>query len=600
MLRDVAQPGEHRPPLTPDEGKRIAEQWERALGARRRPAERRDTDADERDRIADEREVKADLRDADVGDSALAGAGDALRRLAESGLIAVVAATRDKITEANGAFLRLVGYSRADLAGGLDWQAITPPEWAAADQVALAELEATGSCVPFRKEYWHKDGSRVPVEISAVELAREPLRWACFIRDVSAEQRAEAVAQRVAELAALTAALAQAATVAEVARALTAHLRQAVDANLATIIEAVPRRAVLRFVDLQGVPEELYREWGEFDASLDSPAVRAWRGGEPVFFGDPEALDAEFPHLAAIRADTGTGSCLAAPLITAGKVTGVLAVTWAEPRQHGPVQQQFLAAVAGYAAQALERARLYDAEYTVAHQLQRSLLPQLPGALPGVSIGTAYRPAEQGHDVGGDWYDAFELPGGKIGCAAGDVVGHDMHAAIAMGRLQLLLRHAAFSGADPAGVLAALDAACPALTGTDFATIAYAEYDPAAQTLTYACAGHPPPLLANGTTVTYLDGGRSAVAGMGGPWSQATLKVPHGSMLVLYTDGLVERRGEPIDVGFSQLATAAAGLPGADAQPWCDGLLRVMTHGRVLADDVAVVCMKLNGLPSGT
>jgi PAS domain S-box-containing protein len=229
---------------------------------------------------------------AGAGDSVLAGAGEALRRLAESGLIAVVVATRDKITEANGAFLRLVGYSQADLAaGGIDWRAMTPPEWAAADQAALAELEAAGSCVPFRKEYWHKDGSRVPVEISAVELAWEPLRWACFIRDISAEQRAEAAARRVAELAALAAALAHAATVTEVVQALMAHLRQAVGADLATIIEAVPGRAVLRFVGPQGVPEEVFRQWGEFDASLDSPAVRAWRGGEPVF-GDPEALDA--------------------------------------------------------------------------------------------------------------------------------------------------------------------------------------------------------------------------------------------------------------------------------------------------------------------
>src|SRR5947207_8151409 len=127
--------------------------------------------------------------------------------------------------------------------------------------------------------------------------------------------------------------------------------------------------------------------------------------------------------------------------------------------------------------------------------MQRRLLTQLPAALPGVSIGTCYRPAGQGCDVGGDWYDVFELSGAKIGCAAGDVVGHDLHAAVAMSRLQLLLRHAASSGADPAGVLSALDAACPAITGTDFATIAYAEYDPAAQTLIYACAGHTPPLL---------------------------------------------------------------------------------------------------------
>lgn len=526
------------------------------------------------------------------------GAEVALRRLAESDLIAVVIATMERITEANGAFLRMLGYSEADLAAGpLDWRAMTPPEWAAADQAALTELQATGSCTPFRKEYWRKDGSRVPVEIGAVALSREPPRWACFIRDASAEQQAEAAARQAAELAALAAALAQAATVTEVAQALAPHLRRAVGASLATIIEAVPHREVLRFVDLQGVPAEVVRHWVEFDATLDSPAVRAWHTGQPVFFGDPESLDAQFPHLAPARAESGAGSCLAAPLIAGGKVTGVLAVTWPEPRQLSLTQEQLLAAVAGYAAQALERARLYEAEYAVAHQLQRSLLPQLPAALPGVSLGAAYRPAEQGHDVGGDWYDVFKLPGGRIGCAAGDVVGHDLQAAVAMSRLQLLLRHSAVSGADPAGVLSALDAASPALTGTDFATIAYAEYDPAAQTLVYACAGHPPPLLADGMTVSYLDGGRSVAVGMGGSRGQARVKVPDGSMLVLYTDGLVEHRDEPIDVGFGQLAAAAAELRGADAQQLCDGLLQAMTHGRVLTDDVAVVCMKLQGRP---
>jgi serine phosphatase RsbU (regulator of sigma subunit) len=345
------------------------------------------------------------------------------------------------------------------------------------------------------------------------------------------------------------------------------------------------------------MPEEMARQWTEFDARLDSPAVRAWHGGKPVFFGDPEALDAQFPHLAAARTDAGIGSCLAAPLIAAGKVTGVLAVTWTEPRQLSPAQQQFLAAVAGYAAQALERARLFEAEYTVAHELQRSLLPQVPAALPGVSIGTGYRPAEPGYDVGGDWYDVFELADGKIGCAAGDVVGHDLQAAVAMGRLQLLLRHAASSGGDPASVLSELDAACPAITGTDFVTIAYAEYDPASQTLTYACAGHPPPLLADGRTVSYLDDGRSGPVGLGGPRSQASVRVPRGSILVLYTDGLVERREEPIDVGLGRLAAAAADIPGADPQNLCNGLLQTMVHGRVLADDVAVVCMRLNGPP---
>src|SRR5689334_11118080 len=127
--------------------------------------------------------------------------------------MAVVTATMEGIAEANGAFLRLVGYSEADLAAGaVDWQAVTPPEWASADQAALAELRATGSCRPYRREYQRKDGSRVPAEVGAVVLAWEPLRWACFIRDTSAERQVEEAARQAAELAALAAELSHAGT----------------------------------------------------------------------------------------------------------------------------------------------------------------------------------------------------------------------------------------------------------------------------------------------------------------------------------------------------------------------------------------------------
>ena len=187
------------------------------------------------------------------GDPAHARAGaDAVRHLADSGLIAVVTATADgMITSANGAFLRLTGYSQADLAAGrINWRTMTPPEWEAADQAALAELHIAGSRVPFRKEYWRKDGSRVQVEISAVLLSLEPPRWTCFIRDASAEQQAQAAADRAAELASMAAALSHAATIAEAARALGARVRRSTGANLATLIEADPVRPVLRFADL--------------------------------------------------------------------------------------------------------------------------------------------------------------------------------------------------------------------------------------------------------------------------------------------------------------------------------------------------------------
>ncbi len=143
------------------------------------------------------------------------------------------------------------------------------------------------------------------------------------------------------------------------------------------------------------------------------------------------------------------------------------------------------------------------------------LLPPVPPELPGVGIGARHLPADQGHEVGGDWYDVFELPGNRIGFAVGVVVGHDLAAAAAMGRLQQLLRYAADAGARPGELLEALDEACPSITGTDFATVGYAEYSPAEGVVSYACAGHPPPLLVAGGEARYLHGGRSAPLGLG-------------------------------------------------------------------------------------
>lgn len=150
--------------------------------------------------------------------------------------------------------------------------------------------------------------------------------------------------------------------------------------------------------------------------------------------------------------------------------------------------------------------------------------------------------------MGGDWYDAFELPAGRIGFAVGDVVGHDLEAALAMGRLQQLLRYVAVGGAHPAELLQVLNDACPAVTGAEFATLGYAECDPAGGVTTYACAGHPPPLLVADGHAAYLNEGRSAPLGFqDGPRSEAQLTVPSGAMLVWYSDGLIERRGETVD-----------------------------------------------------
>jgi hypothetical protein len=243
--------------------------------------------------------------------------------------------------------------------------------------------------------------------------------------------------------------------------------------------------------------------------------------------------------------------------------------------------------------QALRQARLYEREVDAAHRLQRALLPVLTGGLSGVHITADYRPADLTQDVGGDWYDVFALRGGRIGFAVGDVVGHDLTAAAAMARLQAALRIVAQYAAGPAHAIEELDRASRFIANSEMTTVGYADYDPATRRLRYACAGHPPPLLITDSGSEFLWSGRSMPVGMEpAARKQAECVVPAGATLVWYTDGLVERRGEPILPALERLAAAAARLSRQDADDLCAALLRHMLAGQALRDDTVVLCVR--------
>lgn len=266
------------------------------------------------------------------------------------------------------------------------------------------------------------------------------------------------------------------------------------------------------------------------------------------------------------------------PLVARGRALGGLALCAApEPVRTFP-RPSFVRDVAAYAGLALDNARLYEQEREVSQALQLGLLGgPLPSAVRA-RFSAAYRPATVALEVGGDWYDAFPLPSGELALVVGDVVGHGLDAAVAMGQLRGAVRALA-PGADPADVLARLDVVVEHLPAADMATVAYAVYEPGARTLHYACAGHPPPLLVRADgTVTYLWDGRSAPLGatFGVRRGSSTISLATGDTVVLYTDGLVERRDRAIDAGLRRLADAAAARPAADpdlAADLCDALL---------------------------
>jgi serine phosphatase RsbU (regulator of sigma subunit) len=208
-----------------------------------------------------------------------------------------------------------------------------------------------------------------------------------------------------------------------------------------------------------------------------------------------------------------------------------------------------------------------------------------------VRVTAEYRPAERSHDVGGDWYDVFTLPGGRTGLVVGDVAGHDLAAAAAMARVQSALRILAQAATGPAHVLTDLDRASALLTNSFMSTVGFAEYDPATRMLRYACAGHPPPLLLTPDgPPRYLWGGRSGPIGVPGPRTQADCVIPADSTLVWYTDGLVERRDVPLSVRLDRLAGFAATLITREPEELCHALLQHMLDDAG-NDDTVVLCI---------
>jgi hypothetical protein len=257
-----------------------------------------------------------------------------------------------------------------------------------------------------------------------------------------------------------------------------------------------------------------------------------------------------------------------------------------------------LAVVSAGLALAWRMARRLDRaaarERGIALTLQRSLLPAAMPELAGAEIAARYRPGTAGLQVGGDWYDVIDLGDGRAGACVGDVVGRGLPAAAVMGRLRAALSALAMAGDGPAAVLSRMETFVARTDATNFATVVYAEIDVAAGLVAYGRAGHPPPLRVQPDgTASFLEAARGTPLGTFAdlPYVQAEARLPPGAVLVLYTDGLVERRDESIDRGLERLRALAARHAGASAGEMADALLAGLAGAP--ADDVAILCLRI-------
>jgi serine phosphatase RsbU (regulator of sigma subunit)/anti-sigma regulatory factor (Ser/Thr protein kinase) len=240
-------------------------------------------------------------------------------------------------------------------------------------------------------------------------------------------------------------------------------------------------------------------------------------------------------------------------------------------------------------------------EHEIAETLQRSLLPDRLPRIPTVALAARYVPATADMEVGGDWYDVIQLRDGLVGLAIGDVAGHGLQAAATMGQLRMALRAYAVQDPSPVSVMSGVHQLVSHLPMPEMVTLIYLVFDPATRTLRFTNAGHPPPLVFGGGESSYLEGALSAPLGVTAEadFTETSQDLRAGATLLLYTDGLVERRRESIQMGLDRLLKEAQGHENSDVDELCDHILTSLIEPGHIADDIALVVMRPLSLVGG-
>jgi hypothetical protein len=325
------------------------------------------------------------------------------------------------------------------------------------------------------------------------------------------------------------------------------------------------------------------------------PIAVAARTGKAVLLPDLASYRDRFPGILADTIAAGVEATASLALHREdGTLVGSIGFAWTVPTTFDPKLESALNAVADLCISTIEGAERYDAEHDLIVQMHRSLLGA-PPTMAGIEVSARYLPASENHSVGGDWYEGLLLDGNRIALVVGDVTGHGVAAAADMALLRGMVTALLHSGVAVADVFSEVSSVLRQRPGLLLATAALAVVDVAAETVTFATAGHPPPVLRlpDGQIRT-LDTANAPIIGHASTRSVADIApFPIGSLLVMFTDGLVERRDRPFDVGIGQVAAVLAALTEhVTPDELSDILLHELMGNRDGADDVALLVVE--------
>ncbi|HEX3963650.1 MAG TPA: SpoIIE family protein phosphatase [Trebonia sp.] len=350
------------------------------------------------------------------------------------------------------------------------------------------------------------------------------------------------------------------------------------------------RRVIMR--DVRPGAVLAYREGDEIVAPLAQGRVAVIFRGEPVLatrLADAASEVTYTPGHAHVLLGRGVHTLMVVPLIARGTTLGVASFGRAEQRNpYDDADLRLVSDLASRAALHIDNARLYAREHDTAVTLQRSLLPQAIPEVEGLQIAYGYQPANRSAEAGGDWFDVLPLQDGQVALVIGDVTGHSIRAAAIMGQLRTATVTLTRLDRPPEEIMRQLSRLLADDDVEVGATCLYARHDPRTRRCCFTSAGHPPPVVRHPDGRTeFVDVPQGMILGVQHDRYPTTeVRLAPGSVLALYTDGLVEQPGQDIDVGMSRLARTLATSQARSLDDLRDALL---ASAGPAGDDIALL-----------
>ncbi|MGW5659870.1 SpoIIE family protein phosphatase [Streptomyces sp. NPDC003758] len=326
-----------------------------------------------------------------------------------------------------------------------------------------------------------------------------------------------------------------------------------------------------------------------------SPAGQVLATGTPAFFASPPELSRSYPDAPLL---SGKQAWAFLPLMITGRPVGCCVLSYVRPHTFSADERAVMTSLAGLIAQALDRARLYDAQHGVAHDLQQALLPRALPTVAGLDVAARYLPASRGVEVGGDFYDLLRLGATTAAAVIGDVEGHSIAAAALMGQVRTAIHAHATAGAPPDQVLACTNRLLADLNSGLLVSCLYAQLDLAGREIALASAGHVPPLLCHGSHeagLLQVEPGPLLGVDVDFRYPVTRVPLPADALLAFYTDGLVEVPGTDTSRATDALARYLADVRDHALEDVIDGLVRHVWPSGRHTDDIAVLLLRAPG-----